>query len=270
MSIRNISLARTKLLMATTLTLLISVAQSDQGRFSGNYAEGDYLPDTGYDLGYSRELLDIDESDIPGNSNASVALSNADEFGEISLVEMQTGDSNRMHFNFRSYVTDELITATLVTTEGSHTLTFDLPAGQILLEEDTISIITPTGFSQAALSANQVPDLGDGSFSAMLNDVFRGSDMLGFNMSMAETFAEGDLSSLAILDGQLGKGSDQKAEGVWACAGALTVLAAANAALAAVIAATYATGGAAAIAIAGAVSAVGAAMTMVDMYCLQM
>jgi len=270
MSIRNISLGRTKLLMATTLTLLMSVAQSDQTRGPGHDLESNYLPDQGFDLGYSREFIDIDESGLHGYSNASVAVSSADEFGEISLIEMNNGDKNRMHFNFRSYVTNELLSATLVTSADSHSLTFDLPSGQIVLENDTLSVITPTGFSQVALSGDRITDLGDGQFPVMLNDVFRGSDMLGFNLSMAETFAESNVSSLALWDTPPGKGSDQNTEGGWACGGALLALAAANAALAAAIAATYATVGLAAAAIAGAVSVVGAAIAMVDMYCMQM
>lgn len=270
MTNRNISLGKTRLLIATTLTLLLSVAQSDQSRHATHDLARNGLPDQGFDLAYSRGFTDMRESGLAGNSNTSLAVSNADGFGELSLVEMHSDDSRRMHFNFRSNITEENLSATLVSNGPDYSLTFDLPSGQVLLENDTVSIITPNDFSQLSLSEQNISGLGSGRFSAALNKVFRGSDLAGFSMSMAESFAENDLLSLVFAEQELSKSSDQHTDGMWACGGALTMLAAANAALAAAIAATYFTVGAAAAAIAGAVAAIGAAMTLVDQYCMQM
>ena len=270
MYMRNVSLSRTKLVIATALTLLFSVAQSDETRLPPSGLAGFDLPDSGFDLGYSNGLIDIGGPGFTAGSNATVAISNTDGFGELSLVEMNTDDSNRMHFNFRSNLTNELQSATLVTSGNAYSLTFNLPSGQILLENDKVSVITPTAFSQMSLSGSQAFDLGDGHFSATLNNAYRGSDMLGFNMSLAESLAETDLLSLSLPDRAHGKEGYTHTDGAWACAGALTALAAANAGLAAAIAATYATVGLAAAAISAAVSLVGGAIVMVDQYCMQM
>ena len=270
MNIRNTRMGRIRLVVATALTLVFSVAQSAETGRSFYGLDGIRSVDSGFNQEYSRGFTDIDELGFLGDSNARVVLSRADELGEMSVIEMHTNDSTRTHFNFRPNATDEVLSATLVISGADYTLTYDLPAGQILLENDRISVITASDFSQAILTGGQISDLDNGHFASLLNDVLQDSDLSGFNLSMAESLAESDLLSLSLIQEQSVKGDEQYAEGGWGCGGALLALAAANAALAAAIAATYATAGVAAAAIAAAVSMVGIAMVAVDQYCMQM
>lgn len=270
MNIRNMKSGRIKVIVATTLTLLLSVAQSAGASGSLYGMDSWRLIDSSFDQEPSSRLNDIDEQGYLDGSNARLVLSRADEFGEISVIEMHRNGSTRTHFNFKSSVADEVLSATLVVSGETYSLTFDLPSGQILVENDMVSIITASDFSQVILAESAMPNSANEYFTLMLHEVLQGSDMLGFNMFMAESLAESNLLSLTPPQEPYAKGGKQYAEGGWGCGGALIALAAANAALAAAIAVTYATAGMAAVAIAAAVSAVGAAITAVDMYCLQM
>ncbi len=300
MSAKNMKLRKLKLVIATTLTLLLSVAQSSETRVSQRgmdriaSATGDFGVD--FERGLPSRFRDLDESSFPDDSNAGVILSRTDRFGEMSVTEIRTSESTRTQFNFKSNATEELHSATLLVknkhrvkgenrstfldrtyTEdpGEHStgpvysLSFNLPSGQILLENDTLSIMTASDFSRTNLSENAIRGSVDGHFALLLNDVIRDSDMSGFSLSMAESLAESDMFPPPFLGTHNYKGENPQIEGAWGCAGALIVLAAANGALAAAIGGTYATLGILAATIAGAVSAVGVAMVAVDMYCLQ-
>ncbi len=263
-------LGRIKVIVATALTLFLSVAQSSETRDFHFNADSTRPVYTGFEQAFSSSFIAMDELGFLESSTAGVAFSRADEFGELGVIEMPANESTRMHFNFKSFATDELLSATLVTGGGTYALTFNLPSGQFVLENDAASIITTTDYSRLSLSENEISDIGNEHFISMLSGVLGGSDILGFSLSMAESLAENDLQTLVFPGEQYAKGDGPYTEGGWACAGAMTALAAANVALAAAIAATYITVGAAAAAIAAAVTAVGLAMAAVDMYCLQM
>jgi len=266
----NMKFGKVRMIAATTLTLLLSIAQP-AGAGTALYGFAGMNPiDSGIDQGFSTGLVDMDEAGFLGGSNARLVASAAYEPGEISVIEMVSAESIRTHFNFKSKATDQMVSATLVENGTNYALTYNLPAGQILLENDTISVITATGFSQVNMPEALEAGFENQDFVLLLNDALRGSDLAGFNLTMLESIAEDKLQSLAFIPEQYSKGRASYTEGGWACAGALTALAAANAALAAAIAATYMTIGAAAAAIAAAVTAIGLAMTLVDQYCLQM
>ncbi len=301
MSSKNTKLGRVRLVIATTLTLLLSVAQSSETRVA-HQGIGRINPvtlDFGVDFerALPRRFRDLDEPGFSDESNAGVILSRTDKFGEMTVTEIRSNESTRTHFNFKSYATEEMLSATLVvknkqwvkgenrspfldctnpresgdnSTGLVYSLSFNLPFGQILLENDVLSIMTASDFSRMNLSGNALQGSVDEHFAVLLNEVLRGSDMSGFNLSIAESLAESDWLPRQFLGKQNGKGDQPHIEGAWGCAGALIALAAANGALAAALGGTYATFGMLSATIAGAISAVGAAMVAVDMYCLQM
>jgi hypothetical protein len=226
-------------------------------------------------------------------------MSKTDEFDEVSVIEMRSRESTRMHFNYKSSLSDSVLSATLqiigqlkveqepefqsgfhefVDSEESlddtkkdvdYSLNFNLRSGQIVLENGTISIITPNGFSQLNAADRYTDKLKNLHFLLMLKNTLSGSDLPQFNLAMEETVSESLLLPDARSQEPRYKGTRAHVEGGWACAGALVMLAAANAALAAAVAATYATAGLAAGTIAGAVSAMGGAIVAVDMACMQ-
>lgn len=276
MKIRNRQSGKIKLTVATTFTLLLSVAQPEPVEAMASLYGMDNARLTKHEFAQARSFSATGEPGLLVGSNARVLLSGTDAYGEMSVIEMQRNASTRMHFNFQSNLTDAGFSATLVTNGmpqiaggANYSLTFDLPAGQILLENDLISIITATDFAQFIPSQLSASELVNTHFARLLNAALQGSDMAGFSLSMAESLAESELLQYQFLGNQHAKGDDQYTEGGWSCAGALIALAAANALLAAAIAATYATAGAAVVTISGAVSAIGAAIVAVDQYCLQ-
>ncbi len=269
MNIRNRQSGKVQLVVATALTLVLSVIQPAEASVSMVYGSNLSFIDGRLDPGPVTRFTNADESAFEEYSDIDVALTRDFELGEMSIIEMPASETRRTHFNFRSYATDELLAATLVTSGETYSLTLDLPAGQVVLENDAISVLTASDFARVDLSGSEISEMGNGHFVAMLNTALEGADLSGFNLSLAESLAEGDLLALDAIVEQASKSGQPYADGGWGCAGALLALAAANAALAAAIAATYVTVGAAAGAIAAAVTAIGIAIVAVDQYCMQ-
>lgn len=267
MSGRNINMRKIRLLMVTTLCLFVSVAQSDETQIHGNDFARNGVPDRGFDLDFPTGLAGITETVPDEDPSVSLAVAKANGLGEMSIVQLHTGDSTRLHFNFRSGLTNEVISATLL---SNGALSYDLPSGQILLENDIISIITPTEFAQLSLSDGQTQDLINSHFATLLNDLLHESDTQGFNLSLAESFAEQDLLSLLLIEKAEFKGSDAHTESMSMCGAALRALQKANDSLASAITGSYSSKTARLIAISIAIVEVGFAAHMVAMYCTAM
>ena len=277
MSIKNLNIGKVQITVATALTLFFSVAQSDPGsasRYGADERQADAVP------------------------HARLALSTTGEQGDLSVIEMQSADSTRLHFNIfdgdetgnalsatlrikgRLNIEEEELAGTAYTgTEENvnstynardYSLSFNSPGGQVVLENNVVSFLNASGFSQIDLSDSGLNDRVTDHFSPILGKAMLGAGLSRFSFALEESLADSFLGFEDLPNGQPNKGDRSHTNGGWACAGALIGLAAANAGLAAAIAATYATLGAMAAAIAAAVSLVGAAMGFVDMYCMQM
>jgi hypothetical protein len=300
MHVTNLTLSKAKIVLATTLTLLCSVAQSDQHGLKAYEMDDFQAAERGYDQTPPIGFVAIDEDGYVADSNTRLMMSKIDDFDELNIIEMRSRQSTRMHFNYKSSLSDSALSATLqilgklkieqepdfqsefldvvdseesqdnATSDTDYSLSFNLPSGQIVLENGTISILNSSGFSQLNAADRHTDKLENLHFLMMLRNTMSGTDLPQFNLAMEEAISENTLLPGASSREPRYKGPESNIQGGWACAGALIALAAANAALAASIAATYATLGLAAATIAGAVSAVGGAIIAVDMACMEM
>lgn len=299
MSMRNLQLGKIRIAVATTLTLLFSVAQSDPGNGINGFNDGLRPFERGVSQAYLDGFLRVNENGFIGGSNARVALAdvgNLGDFGDLSVIEMRSGDSTSMHFNYRSELTGELLSATLrmnrktdvaesvdsspsdVVNENplggfsaaDYSLSFDLPQGQIVFENGKISILDAEGFAQADLSQLGINNLGNDHFISSLGKVLTDSGMDEFSFAMDDSLQLNTWSELDDMALDYGKGDQSQIQGGWACTGALLALAGANAALAVAVGLTYATLGAMAASVAAAVSAITSAVILVDVHCNSM
>ena len=299
MSVKNLKTGKVQIIAATALTLFFSVAQSDPGSAS-RYGANNLHPinqETEWEFG--DDFIGADEREADAVPRARLALSTTGEQGDVSVIEMRSADSTRLHFNiFDGNETGNALSATLrikgrlnviegeetvgtIYTETDETvdstynatdysLSFNSPSGQVVLENNVVSFLNASGFSQIDLSDRGVNDRMTEHFLPELGKVMFGVGLSRFSFVLEESLAGSYLGFEKSLDGQPNKGDMSHTNGGWACAGALISLVAANAALAAAIAATYATLGAMSAGIAAAVSLVGAAIAFVDMNCMQM
>lgn len=172
----------------------------------------------------------------------------------VNIVESKSLDLNTMHIVFKSKLSNETISAVITTVKSSDKkpifstiTTFNLPKGQIVVDSDSMKLITANEVVEISLEDLSKNDFSEmDRFQRVYKDLVYESDFLEFNLILSEFNSE---------------------EKSMACAMASLGYASAVAGMAAVGYATFVTAGAAAFALAQATATLVTATYAVQVSC---